>query len=96
MAFTLADWMIYTMWAVFGLMIIDFLIAFFRRFWEGSFDPAFALGYLKDVLYYVLPLNVILSMTSIDPTGWILVIFYFIGGIAVILKYVLDIIKKFR
>jgi hypothetical protein len=88
--------MIYTLCAIFGLMIIDFLIAFFRLFWEGSFNPTFVLGYLKDVLYYVLPLNIILSMISIDPTKLILVIFYFVCGIAVILKYLLDIKRKFN
>ncbi|MBD0381802.1 hypothetical protein [Paenibacillus sedimenti] len=96
MTFTLTDWMLYTMWAVFGLMIIDFLIAFFKLFWEGAFNPSFVLGYLKDILYYVFPLNVLLSLLSIDPTGWILVIFYFIGGIAIVLKYVVDIIKRFQ
>ncbi|AJY76948.1 hypothetical protein VN24_23295 [Paenibacillus beijingensis] len=96
MHLSLADCMIYTMWAIFGLMIIDFLIAFFRLFWEGSFNPTFVLGYLKDVLYYVLPLNVIISMSPIDPTRWILVIFYFVGGVAVVLKYLMDIKRKFH
>ena len=96
MGYSLADWMIYTMWAIFGLMIIDFLIVLFRSFWQGSFDPGFVLGYLKDVLYYILPLNMIVSMTAIDPTGYTLVTFYFIGGIAVIIKYVMDIVRRFR
>lgn len=95
MTFTLTDWMIYTMWAIFGLMIIDFIIAFSKSFWEGSFNTTF-LGYLKDILYYVLPLNLIISMIPIDPTGWILVILYFVGGISVILKYVMDIKKRFQ
>ncbi|OCT15752.1 hypothetical protein A8709_15945 [Paenibacillus pectinilyticus] len=84
------------MWGIFGLMFIDFLIAFFKSFWAGSFTPALVLGYLKDVLYYVLPLNFLLSMVSIDPTVWALVVFYFIGGLAVMIKYVLDIIKRFQ
>lgn len=96
MTFALADWMMYTMWAIFGLMIIDFLIAFFQSFWKGSFNPTFVLGYLKDVLYYVLPLEIVLSLIPTDPTGWTLVIFYFVGGIAVILKYLLDIKRKFQ
>ncbi|NOV01156.1 hypothetical protein [Paenibacillus planticolens] len=96
MILTVAGWMIYTLWAIFGLMIIHFLISFFKSFWEGSFDVTFVLGYLKDVLYYVLPLNVLVNLVSIDPTGWILVIFYFICGIAVILKYLLDIKKIFQ
>lgn len=96
MGYSLTDWMIYTMWAIFGLMIVDFLIALFRSYWKGSFDPGFVLDYLKDILYYILPLNIIISMSSIDPTGYILAAFYFIGGVAVILKYVLDIKRRFK
>ena len=54
---TIEGWIIYTLWGIFGFMLIDFLIAFFKSFWEGSFGPTFVLGYLKDVLYYVLPLR---------------------------------------
>jgi hypothetical protein len=96
MSFTLSDWLVYTLWAVFGLMIIDFLIGFIKSFWKGSFTLTFVLDYLKDVLYYVVPLYIIATISSIDPTGWILNIFYFIGGIAVSLKYLLDIFKKFK
>lgn len=96
MAFTLADWMLYTLWAVFGLMLIDFLIAFVKSFWNGSFSPTLVLEYLKGVLYYVFPLNFLISMFSLDPTGWVLIAFYFIGGIAVSLKYLLDIINRFK
>ncbi|WP_163100680.1 hypothetical protein [Peribacillus alkalitolerans] len=94
MDFALSDWMLYTMWGVLGLMFLDFLIAFFRSFWKGSFNTAFVLEYLKDVLYFVIPLNIIVSMIPMDPTGWILVIFYFAGGIAVIIKYIVDIKGK--
>ncbi|HTG71913.1 MAG TPA: hypothetical protein VL921_21850 [Candidatus Udaeobacter sp.] len=96
MTFTVSDWILYTMWAVLGLLIIDFLISFVKAFWAGSFDPYFALGYLKDVLYYVLPLNVILTLRSIDPTSWILVSLYFILALAVILHYLWDIKRKFK
>lgn len=96
MGFTLTDWMLYTLWAIFGFMIVDLLIVLFRSFWQGSFNPESVLGYLKDILYYILPLNLVISMISLDPTGFILVTFYFIGGIAVILKYILDIKKRFE
>jgi len=96
MTFTLTDWMLYTMWAVFGLMIIDLLLNFIKSFWKGTFSSNIVLDYLKDVLYYVLPLNFIIFMFRIDPTGWILVAFFFIGGIAVAIKYLLDIIKRFK
>lgn len=91
MAFTLMNWFIYSLLAVFGIMIIDFLFTFFKSFWAGTFSPTIVLDYLKDIVYYILPLNIIISMMSIDPTGWVLVIFYFIGAIAVILKYLLNI-----
>ncbi|MBS4211299.1 MULTISPECIES: hypothetical protein [Neobacillus] len=96
MSFALADWMLYTLWAAFGLMLIDFLIAFVKSFWKGSFSPTLVLDYLKDVLYFIFPLNILISMLSIDPSGWILVTFYFIGGIAISLKYLFDIYKKFK
>jgi hypothetical protein len=94
MGFTLSDWMLYTLWAVFGLMILNFLITFVQSFWSGKFDTTFVLDYLKDIVYIVFPLNILISMFSIDPTGWILITFYFIGGIAAVLKYILDIKNK--
>lgn len=96
MTFTLTAWMIYTMWAIFGLMFIDFFVALFRSLMKGSFDTTFILGYLKDVLYYVFPLKIFVDMIGIDPTGWIFVIAYFVGGLAVIIKYIVDIIRKFQ
>jgi hypothetical protein len=96
MGFTLSDWLVYTMMAVFGLMIIDFVIAFIKNFWKGSFNLTFMLDYLKDVLFYVAPLYIIVTLSSIDPTGWIMKVFYIILGIAVSLKYLMDIVKKFK
>lgn len=95
MGSTVSDWMIYTFLTIFGLMIIDFLIAFSKSFWAGSFNTSF-LGYLRDIVYYVFPLNIIISLIPLDPTGWILVILFFVGGISVIIKYVMDIKNKFR
>ncbi|WP_160719242.1 hypothetical protein [Bacillus sp. USDA818B3_A] len=96
MMFSLSEWMLYTMWAVFGLMILDLLLGFLKSFWKGTLTSDLILGYLKDVLYYVVPLNFIISMFPIDPTGWILIVFFFVGGLGVIIKYVLEIIKKFK
>ncbi|NBD23272.1 hypothetical protein [Paenibacillus glycinis] len=93
--FTLGDWVVYTMWGVFGFMILDFVFAFARSFWSGSFDTTF-LGYLKDIVFYVVPLNFILSMTSIDPTHYTLIVLYFLGGASVIVKYVVDIVRRFQ
>lgn len=96
MTSTLASWIVYTMWAVWGLMFIDLLVTLFQSLIEGPFNPTFVLGYLKDILYYIVPLEFMVNMVPIDPTGWILVIAYFVGGLSVMLKYLLDIIGKFR
>ncbi|RAP76027.1 hypothetical protein [Paenibacillus montanisoli] len=95
MDFSLAAWITYTMWAIFALMIVDFVIAFSRGFWKGSFDTTF-LPYLKDILYYILPLNFILSMVAIDPTKYTLIVLFFIGGASVVVKYIMDIIGRFK
>lgn len=96
MDFSFGSWMLYTMWAVFGLMLINLLLGLVISFWKGSFSPNLILDYLKDFLYYVLPLNIMISMFSIDPTGWVLKVFYFIGGIGIVLKYLMDLIKHFK
>lgn len=89
------DWILYTMRGVFAFMLLDFAIAFARSFWTGSFKTTF-LGYLKDILYYVLPLNFLLSMVPIDPTDWTLITVYFIGGASVMIKYITDIVKRIK
>jgi hypothetical protein len=96
LGFGLADWMLYTIWAVTGLMILDFVMAFIRSFWKGSFDTSFILGYLKDILYFIFPLKFLITMFGLDPTGWILITFYFIAGIAIVIKYLKDIFSKFQ
>jgi hypothetical protein len=96
MGFGLTDWMLYTIWAVLGFMLLDFVIAFIRSFWKGSFNTSFVLDYLKDILYFIIPLKMIISLFPLDPTGWILVVFYFIAGIAIIIKYIVDIKNKFQ
>ncbi|MBP1932200.1 hypothetical protein [Ammoniphilus resinae] len=95
MELSLTSFMIYTLWAVYGLLIIDFLFAAFQSFWVGSFSPAIVSDCLKGVLYYVFPLYVILITIPMDPTGWILAIFYFVCGFGVMLKYAIDIKGRF-
>lgn len=85
----------YAMMAVFGFMVLDFAIAFIKNLFKGTFNLTFMLDYLKDVLYYVVPLYMLNTASSIDPTGWILHLFTLILGIAVALKYLADLFKKF-
>ncbi|MEW9668462.1 hypothetical protein [Ammoniphilus sp. 3BR4] len=85
------------MWAVFGLMSLDLLIGLVRSFWSGTFSaiPKMVLDLLKDVLYYVAPLMILMSMIAIDPTGWVLLVLYFLGGLSIIGNYVMAIKNKF-
>lgn len=94
MGLALSDWMVYTMWAVLGLLLLNVVIGLVQAFWTGTLDPTFVLDALKEVLFYVVPLDFIITMIPIDPTRWTLVAFYFLGGLAIIIKYTLDIKKK--
>jgi hypothetical protein len=94
MTFTLTDWMLYTMWAVLGLMGLNFLVGLYRSLRVGDFSNTLILSYLQDLLYYVLPLFLLANIMSLDPTGWLVQIGYYIGGIGVIIKYVTDIKSK--
>lgn len=89
-------WVLYTMWAVLGLMLLDFLIGLIRSIVTKSFSLQWVLGYFKNVLYHVFPLLIIISLIPIDPTGWILFIFYLIGGLALIIHYLIEIGHKWR
>lgn len=96
MTFALSGLMLYTMWAIFGLMFIDFLICFFRSLSSSSFPITLMLNYLMDILNFVLPLMIIVSMMPLDPTGgWVMQIAYYVGGLAIIWHYVTSIKSRF-
>lgn len=88
--------MLYTMYAVMGLMLLDFVVGLVRSVVTSTFSSSMVLDYLKSVLYMVFPLLVLLSLMPIDPTGWAIQIFYYIGGLAVIWNYIVAIINKWR
>jgi hypothetical protein len=89
-------WTLYTMWAVFGLLLVDFLIGLFKSVVTKSFSPKLILSYLKDILFFVYPLVFVINIMAIDPTGWILLIFFYIGSLGVILHYLSEIKNKWR
>ncbi|RKD25069.1 hypothetical protein BEP19_04405 [Ammoniphilus oxalaticus] len=95
MTFALSGLMLYTMWAIFGLMFIDFLVGFFRSLSSNSFPLNLFLGTLQDILQYVFPLLLIAVLMSLDPTGWVMLIAYYVGGLAVIWKYLSSIKNRF-
>jgi hypothetical protein len=87
---------LYTMYAVLGLMLLDFVVGLVRSVVTNTFTVNMVLDYLKSVLYMVFPLIVILSLVPIDPTGWALKIFYYIGGLAIIWNYLVSMVSKWR
>lgn len=93
---TIAGWTLYMMWVVMGLMLLDFLVGFFRSMVTKSFSSNMVLDYLKDVLFYVFPLMFLMTLMPIDPTGYALLIFFYIGGIAVTWHYLTAIFNKWR
>ncbi|MFD0696743.1 hypothetical protein ACFQZT_22010 [Paenibacillus sp. GCM10027628] len=90
MTLTLTGWMLYSMWVVLGLMGLSFLMGLYRSLKAGSFSSKLILGYLQDMLFYVFPLFLMANMMSLDHTGWLLQIAYYIGALGVVLKYLED------
>ena len=92
--FTLTGWMLYSMWVVLGLMGLDFLVGLFKGLAGGSFSSTLFTAYLKDLLFYVFPLFLLSNMMSLDPTGWLLHIGYYLGALGLVLKNLGDIKNK--
>ncbi|WP_409340736.1 hypothetical protein [Paenibacillus sp. MBLB4367] len=90
MTFTLTGWMLYAMWAVLGLMALDFLFGLYHSLKAGKLPSTLILGYLKDLLYYVLPLYLLANMQSLDSTGYLVLAGYYVGAFGVVLKYLYD------
>lgn len=88
--------MLYTMWAVLGLMMLDFVIGIIRSLVTKSFTLNSILEYLQNFLYHVFPLLVIITVMPLDPTQWVLLIFYYISGLALVLHYLINIVNKWR
>jgi hypothetical protein len=97
MSFVLTGWMLYTMWAVLGLMTLDLLLGIYKSMKSNSFSLDQLSGFLGGMLTYVFPMLLLhnLNMADIDPTGgWILSILYYATGIGVIWKYLMGLKGK--
>lgn len=94
MTFMLTDWMLYAMYVVLGLMALDFLLGLYMSLKAGKFSSALILNYLKDLLYYVLPLFLLANLMALDSTGFLILTGYYIGAFGVALKYLYDLKNK--
>jgi hypothetical protein len=81
------------MWVVLGLMGLSFLLGLYKALKAGSFSSALILTYLQDMLFYVFPLFLISNMMSLDPTGFLLLVAYYIGALGLVLKYLAQLKK---
>lgn len=91
---TLTHWMEVAMWVVMGSMALDMLIGMFKSMSGGKLSMELVLGYLKDMVYYVLPLFMLAGLSAMDNTGWILLAGYYLGSLAVVVKYLMDMKAK--
>ncbi|SDN01370.1 hypothetical protein SAMN04487897_101793 [Paenibacillus sp. yr247] len=87
MTLALTGWMLYSMLIVLGFMGLNFLFGLYKSLKAGSFSSSPFLAYLRDLLYYVFPLFLLSNMMSLDPTGFLLLIAYYLGALGVVLKY---------
>ncbi|MEC0231465.1 MULTISPECIES: hypothetical protein [Paenibacillus] len=93
MTLELTGLMLYAMYVVVGLMGISFLVGLYQSLKAGTFSYTLILNYLQDLLFYVFPLFLLANMKSMDPTGWILLIAYYIGALGVAIKYLASLKK---
>lgn len=94
MPFALSGFMLYTMWVVLALIGVDILAGIYRAFKINSFSLSTLADFLSGLLYYVFPLFILANLMSLDPTGWLVQIAYYIGAVGVIFKYLFDIQRK--
>ncbi len=91
---TLSYWMEVALWVVLGAMAVDFLVGVFKSLTKGAISVDPVLGYLKDIVGYVLPLLLLAGIAPLDNTGWIVLTGYYIGAVAVVAKYLASIKSK--
>lgn len=76
-------------------MAADFLVGLYKSLTGGGLSNEPVLGYLRDIVRYVFPLLVLAAISTMDVTGWIVLTGYYIGALAVVVKYLRDIKAKF-
>lgn len=92
---SLTHWMEVALWVVLGAMAADFLVGLFKGVTSGTLSLDFVLGYLVDIIHYIVPLLVLALLTTLDNTGWIVLIGYYIGALAVLFRYLRNIRMRF-
>jgi hypothetical protein len=82
----LTGWMLYTMWAVLGLIGLNWLVDMYRSLVGKTFSADTVTGVLGDMMTTVLPMLVLAWSMTFDTTGWIVLIAYYLAGLGVVWK----------
>jgi hypothetical protein len=91
---SLSGWMLYTMYAVLAVIGLDLLAGWYRALMSHSYSTDNLTDFLGSMISYVLPLMILSWLTAVDPTGMAVMIAYYVGGIGIVLKYLLSIKNK--
>ncbi len=84
------------LWIVLGSMAANLLVGLYKSLAGGKLSPEPVLGSLRDIVSYVLPLLILSGISAMDETGWIVPLAYYVGAVAVVIKYLMDIRAKWR
>ncbi|MCX7569889.1 hypothetical protein OS242_07920 [Tumebacillus sp. DT12] len=95
MMVALSGWMLYTMYAVLGLIGLNVLAGMYRALMSNTFSLSLVPNFLGDMLHTVLPLMILAGAQTYDPTGWIALIAYYVAGVGLIWRYLMEIKGKF-
>lgn len=93
----ITDGMLYSLWLVLAVIGLNLLVGVYSALKENQFTVYRFPGFLRTgILHCVVPLLAIVYMLPLDHTEFLLVSVYYIGALAVFLKYILDVINKIK
>jgi len=90
----LSGWMLYTMWAVLGLIGLNWLVDLYRSMVSGTLSLGSLTDWLGDLTTHVFPLLLLVLLLAVDPTGWLVLCGYYVGGVGIVLKLLFALKKK--
>lgn len=94
MVVALTYWMEVALWVVLGSLAVDMLVGLFQSLKANKLTPEPVVSHLRDIVYYVLPLLMLAGFSAMDETGWILKVAYYLGAVALVIKYLQSIKTK--
>ncbi|PWK10233.1 hypothetical protein [Tumebacillus permanentifrigoris] len=90
----LTGWMLYTMWGVLGLIGLNWLVDMYRALVGKTFTWSTLTDVLGSMMTTVLPMLILAYLMALDPTGWIVLIAYYLAGLGLVLHNLCSLKKK--